>query len=201
VNNNGTDLIGGVGQFFFGHIGLGTAFVGYKQAGVKGAVVGGLTGIGVTFAAAGALLLLGLTGPVALILGGIASAFGGVAASKSIIKKIFKQDAVAQFKENCKKVYSEEYTKIRSNNEFSQKIQAEVEQSFNALRNQIESDCETILLNNEATLKQVNEDRIKGESTYSIKREKYENIVKEVELIAERTHLLSKKLAAVFERS
>jgi len=131
----------------FAPIPVGGVLTGYREAGLKGAAVGGIagvgTGLGAAFGAGVVIALLGLplTWPVvlpALLLSGIASAFGG----KWATRLAFGQQQVDRFREGYRTSVLNEISKQMSAQDANlrQRITQQVHEAFDALRQHIRTE-------------------------------------------------------------
>lgn len=128
----------------FAPLPVGGLLTGYREAGLKGAAVGGVAGVGTGLGAAFgaglfiAMLGLPLTWPVllpALLVSGIASAFGG----KWATRLAFGQQQVDKFRENYRaSVLNEIAKQMRTQDaELRLRIEQQVHHAFEALRQHI----------------------------------------------------------------
>ena len=120
---------------------VGGLFTGYREAGAKGAIVGGFAGAGAGLATAfGGGIIIGLLGlpltwPVVipvLVAGGIMSAFGGKWAAHAL----FGADQVTAFKEMFKQAAFEKIHRkmFDMSADFKQQLRQQIDETFDALK-------------------------------------------------------------------
>ncbi len=139
--------------------GVGGLVAGFREHGVKGAVVGGLSGAAVGFAAATIAMSLGVVGlPLALIMGAV-STFGG----KTITNLIFgKKNTVESNVEKIRKSMMSAVTNMLG--EFKRAATLEnwlketCESSYNSIADDIDQEWENTLASMENTLTQIKVD-------------------------------------------
>lgn len=183
----------------------GSAYLGFKQAGWKGALVGGLTGGAGTFGgmfATGFLLAaigLPLTWPI-LIIAGVSSSLLGTFAGKKAIEKFFGGDNTAKFKNEFKKVVSEQFVEMRANENFSEKVRTQVETAFTALKDKIQRETESILNDTQNTLTTLKDELTTNTVTAEKEQEQLKHMVAETEKMIVHAESVNTQLDAVLNR-
>lgn len=176
----------------------GGMYYGYKQAGLKGVVVGGVGSLGgamaanfignVIFAATG----LSILGWPILIGVGLAGAFAGKKAVEVFFRK--SQDNVVKFKDAFKEQLSKSIAEQRDSREMEKSITKAIVEVFNGLSDEMHNETEKILKNTEKTLEDLKNQRLKNEAVAEQELEKRDRIAKSVVEISNRASELSKQL-------
>ncbi|HWP98796.1 MAG TPA: dynamin family protein [Syntrophomonadaceae bacterium] len=122
--------------------GLGGIYTGYREGGVKGALIGGLGGFG---GAVGTGMLIGVLGlpiswPVLLVAGVVASFSGRLVAAKFL-----GSNKVDKFKDDVKTAISQQFEEMKLKGDFTKNVREQVDSAFNALKQKIESETDSIL--------------------------------------------------------
>lgn len=122
---------------------LGGSFVeGYKIAGMKGALLGGLSGaainVGVTYAALTTLAVLtgGLTMPL-IIVSGVTGAFSSLKAGNAIVKRVFMKERIKNLKEEIIRVATEMLHKIALEEGVQQKLISYVQETIESIKKEV----------------------------------------------------------------
>lgn len=160
------DIVVGTLAETFLLMGLGGAYQGFKQAGWKGALVGGAVGFGATYG--GLILLTSLaipfTWPVA-----IAAGLMGTLASRFAIGKLFNsvENQIIDFRQKLKEAVSARFQEMSGENNMAKQVEKQVSTAFEALKQHIDDETETVLKDTESTLKdlqqKITENRVLAE--------------------------------------
>lgn len=153
---SGGDLLGtGIGMllgsvFYF----AGGAFSGYKDAGLKGAVVGGSVSLAATY---GIGMLVGtMVGGIPLIL---ISAMAGTLTGKFVSKTLFsKSNAQRKLDELKQQLYlgiHQMVQEMRTQRELENWVEKLVADNFRELSNAMDAECERLLLDSEASMESI----------------------------------------------
>jgi len=145
-------------------INFGTAgiFVGFREAGVKGALLGGVTGFAgfyATFFAAiylAGALGIATAGPVTLCviaIAGIAGTFSG----KFSVDKLLVQERIDKYKADFKNTVRKQFKEMKINSDFSETVRQQVFNSFEGLKSKLETETEVILEDTQKTLDNLNQ--------------------------------------------
>lgn len=193
-----------VGLGLGGLPGLGGIIEGYKSAGVKGALVGGLAGYGVgmvavnvavsAFAACG--LALGFL-PLAMI-GALAGTFG----SKAILGRLFKKNPdskIAKVRETLTAGISEVIEELRKESTVENWLKETCENAYNAIANDMDKEWEMTLHSMEEQLSDIKVDLEMNEANKQQLCEKLEHSEKEINDILTNIAPVQNKLSAVAE--
>ena len=183
---------------------LGGAYSGWKKAGVSGAVLGGGTGFLATLGVAygggmliattlGTAALLNPVGLFALFIGSglIGGGFGSSVVSWLLgDKNINIDDTRASFK----KAIRQSLEKAQEEDLFSQQVREHIAQTFEAVREQIQTETDQILDNLQHQLDKLSQEAKDKELMTAEEKEKLKQMMSEVAAICERTNELEKRL-------
>jgi ribosome biogenesis GTPase A len=136
--------------------GFGGIWSGYKKAGLKGAAVGGAGSVATAMGGGVLIAMLGLpiTWPAILAIG-VASIFTG----GWITDMVFSGDRIEAFKTNYKeKVLKDIETQLKSN-PIHQKVEEQIYQTFDSLKQTLNQEVEALLDNTQNTLLEMSRQR------------------------------------------
>lgn len=199
--SNWDTAIGVAGNAFL-LMGIGGVYTGFKEAGWKGALLGGATGAAGTFAAsAGAGILLGLlaipiTWPVAIV-AAVGAALVGTFTSKWAIGKFLFKDTAQKYKNSFKEATSKQLKTMKAESDFGMKVREQVTTAFEALKERIRTETEKILTDVQTQLDQLNADIAKNEGLSEREKQEIEDILKHVDSICVRANELDKQLSTL----
>lgn len=161
VSKNGgmVDKIIGVA---LGYYGVGGMFLGFRESGFKGALLGGATGLAgfyATYYAAAffaTFLSLPATLPVTLCLMVVAG-IAGTFTSNFAVDKILVKERIDKYKSNFKTQVKKQFHEMKMNNDFTETVRRQVFSSFEGLKVKIEKETEIILRDTQETLDNLND--------------------------------------------
>lgn len=185
--------------------GLGGIYLGYKEAGWKGALLGGATGVAGTFATGlgvslvVSMLSLPFTWPVMLV-GGILAALGGSLAGKFVIGKALVNARIEKFKEAYKDSVRTELNKLKMKSNLEESIKDQIDQAFNALKKKLETETENILHDTENQLAQLKVELAQKALMTEKEKEDLKQMVESVSVISQRAETLNKQLTMILSR-
>jgi len=184
-------------------VGTGSAYVGYKTAGIKGALAGGALGIGTKVG----VVMLGLKVaslafppalPVVLLVGA-----GGSLLSSLVSKKITNYvwgDEVHRFKDEYKKMMSKTYAEMKATGEMSKQVDEQIRTMFASLQEFIQAETERVLRDTQKTLDVRKEELVTGELNLKTKQEELDLIITDAEQMIKNANNVSKGLEAILNR-
>ena len=182
-----------------GGFGLGGIIEGYKEAGFKGAALGGAAGLAAQLATAAALMAISLP---ALPLSLIALAAGPVA-SKFLVKKVFKGDVgekkLAEIRAAMKKNLDDMIADMEARGELEQWVRQRVSGVFESLTAALEEECEVMLKDTQGTIDAIKEDLLQNEMQRQKLQEDYEENQRTVKQILEKLEPVSAKVGKVLK--
>ena len=173
-----------------GMYGVGGVYLGFRESGIKGALLGGATGLagfyGTFYAATFLAGFFGLTGvlPVTLVI----MAFAGIAGtftSNFAVDKVLVQERIDKYKSNFKANVKKQFHEMMLNNDFTETVRRQVFSSFDSIKSKIEEETEIILRDTQETLDNLND----------LKAEKSEVSQKEME----RLHMIAEKASNIVQ--
>lgn len=145
-----------------GMYGVGGVYLGFRESGVKGALLGGATGLAGFYATYYAAMFFagffGLTGglPITLVM----MAFAGIAGtftSNFAVDKILVQERIDKYKTNFKANVKKQFHEMMLNNDFTETVRRQVFSSFDSIKSKIEEETEIILRDTQETLDNLND--------------------------------------------
>lgn len=204
-NGSGTSMLLSVAMDSFVFMGLGGALMGYKEAGWKGALLGGgTTFLGTSVALSGAGFLLGalaipFTWPVALI-AGIGAATVGTFTGKWALGKVFSKEKIEKFKSSFKDAVHDELVRMKAANDITETVRTQIESAFDALKEKIKTETEHILGDTQNQLTQLKVELAQADSMDAREREELQGMLSELDAICTRADAISKELTLVLTR-
>ncbi len=186
-------------------LGFGSAYMGYKEAGWKGALLGGVTGgIGTGVAGFGGGIIIGLLGlpftwPV-LIVAGIGAAIVGTFTGKWALSKAFSKNKIEKFRESFKDGVMQQLTKMKATDNIADSIRVHVEQTFEALKEKIRSETESILSDTQNQLTQLKVELAQTSLTSDKEKKELQVMLEGIDGICKRAEEISSQLTAILTR-
>ena len=180
-------------------MGLGGAYQGFKQAGWKGALVGGAVGLGASY---GGVLLLSslaipLSWPVVLAVG-----LAGTLASRFAIGRLFNnaEKQILKFREKLKEAVCAKFEEMASENNMTKQVEKQISTAFNALKQRIDEETEAILQDTENTLVDLQEKVTENKVLAEKEQEDLKQMVEKVAHITETAAGLNEQILAVLSK-
>ncbi len=186
--------------------GLGGMYMGYKEAGWKGALLGGATGFaGMAVGNIGlfSVLLPALSIPITwpiMIIGGIAVGLLSTFSSKFALNKVFAKDRIEKFKESVKTKVVEELDRMKAENNFSITVKEQIGTAFSSLKDKIRTETERILNDTQAQLTQLKVERAQMSLTREKETAELQGIINALDDICNRAENLGKQLCLVLDQ-
>ena len=195
---------GGVTDSIIGSVigsgGIGGLFIGFREAGVKGALLGGLTGL-TTWLATSFLLVTTIVGGAFLTPAGIClmalAGFAGTFTGKFAVDKFLVDERKEKFKQSFKTSVKKQFHEMKINSDFSESVRQQVYNSFTGLKNQIETETEIILKDTQKTLDELNERKQQQKEMSDNERVRLQNIAENVGGMLANTYNLHKALTDI----
>ncbi|MBQ5316474.1 MAG: dynamin family protein [Oscillospiraceae bacterium] len=180
--------------------GIGGLFVGFREAGVKGALLGGLTGL-TTWLATSFLLVTAFVGGAFLTPAGIClmalAGFAGTFTGKFAVDKFLVDERIEKFKQSFKQSVSKQFHEMKINSDFTESVRQQVYSSFTGLKNQIEQETEIILKDTQKTLDDLNETKQQKKEMSDNEKLRLQNIAENVGSMLASTYTLHKTLTDI----
>lgn len=182
------DIVVGTFAETFLMMGLGGAYQGFKQAGWKGAMVGGAVGLGATYGSVVLLASLAIpfTWPVA-----IAAGLMGTLASRFAIGKVFNssETQIINFRGKMKDAMTAKFEEMKRENDMAKRVEEQTAMAFNALMEHIDEETETILRDTESTLvdlqEKITENKVLAEKEQTDLAQMVKSVVQITDMAAE----------------
>ena len=175
----------------------GGIFLGWKQGGVKGALLGGAVGLG--GAAGVAILATALSIPIAWPVF-LAATVVGTFASKFALSKWFGSISADNFKNQLKKAIEEQYQTLAAENDMPKQLRSQINTAFDSLKQKIDRETETVLQDLEDTLKSLDRENIEHQALERKEKTDLQEMLKEVASIIQQADELSHQLISILER-
>lgn len=201
INRNGGTIDQLIGAAI-GATGTGGLYIGLREAGAKGALLGGITGAAGFFALYFPSMFfagfLGITtGPVVLCLlafAGLAGTFSG----KFAVDKFLEQEKIEKFKTDFKSVVRKQFHEMKINTDFSESVRKQVFTAFEGLKKKIETETEIILCDTQKTLDNLNVLKAEKKSVSEMEMERLHEIADKVSKILSGAFAFRRELTGVF---
>lgn len=204
-SSSGANMLVSIAVESFILSGLGGALMGYKEAGWKGALLGGGTSFaGTVVSGMGMGLLLGalaipVTWPV-LLISGIGAATIGTFTGRWAVGKAFAKDRIEKFKQSFKDAVHAELVRMRAEDDMTQTVRTQIESAFDALKEKIKTETEHILGDTQNQLTQLKVELAQADSMDTREREELQGMLSELDAICTRADAISKELTLVLTR-
>jgi GTPase SAR1 family protein len=201
---DGVTIAAVAGNAFTGVYGgtISGAYEGYKTAGWKGALLGGGVGFASAFGAsvAGIVILtaVGLSLPAVAVFA--ASGLVSTRLSRLALDAAFKDARIAKFREQYKDAVHKQITEMRTEHDFPGAIRDQVNATFDALRQSVVTETETILENTQTQLSDLRVDRAKNQNTLEKENKELSGILEKTTEIMKRSTDLEAELTRVLAR-
>ncbi|MBQ3162630.1 MAG: dynamin family protein [Oscillospiraceae bacterium] len=179
-----------------GSVGTGGLFIGFREAGIKGALLGGASGFAsffLTFFAATTFLGVPLVGPAALCIMAVAG-LAGTFTGKFAVDKLLVQERIDKYKASFKQGVKKQFHEMKINSDFTETVRQQVFASFQGLKAKIEEETEIILLDTQKTLDSLNELKAEKKTMSDNEREKLQTIAEYTGALLAETYNLHKTL-------
>lgn len=182
-----------------GSVGTGGLFIGFREAGIKGALLGGASGfVGfcATFYAAAYLagfLGIAAAGPVTLCIMAVAG-LAGTFTGKLSVDKLLVQERIDKYKSSFKTSVQKQFHEMKISSDFSETVRQQVFASFEGLKRKIEDETEIILQDTQKTLDSLNELKAERKTMSDNEKIKLQNIAEYTGALLAETYNLHQAL-------
>ena len=199
VSQNGgiMDKIIGVA---IGSYGVGGMFLGFRESGMKGALLGGATGLTGFYATYYATMVfagffgIAATLPVTLFLMAVAG-IAGTFTSNFAVDKILVKERIDKYKSNFKTQVKKQFHEMKLNNDFTETVRRQVFSSFEGLKKKIEEETEIILSDTQETLDNLNDLKMQKSSVSQKEMERLHNVAENASRIVQDAYAVRKVLS------
>ncbi|GJM40357.1 MAG: hypothetical protein DHS20C20_06390 [Ardenticatenaceae bacterium] len=186
-------IVGGA-DVLLGGTGLGGAYMGYREAGGRGAAVGGVAGFGAAVGVGAVMIALGVTALFPLFLAmGVASAFTG----KWAVLAAFKQERVKRFKEATREHLLQEIDNYVKTQRLDVELNKQINNVYEALKERLMGEIDAAMNQTRATLDQLRSQKARQETLAEHKGEEARQLLDEVKTIRGRAQGLSSQLVKI----
>lgn len=195
-------MVGAVAANYFTG-GLGNAYLGYKQGGWKGALLGtGVAaagtfgtgfGIGLIAVAAGVTAL----GPAAILAMGLASAAAGTALGNKVVDMAFKSNKIEKFREDYKAALHDRIIYMKAENNYAAKVREQVDNTFDALKQRVTTETETVLENTQSQLSDLKAEIASGKMSREQEAERLTGLAERASAVLERMTAIEDALTRI----
>ena len=182
-----------------GMYGAGGAFLGFRESGAKGALLGGATGLAGFYATYYAATFfagfLGIVGAPVVTL--CLMAFAGIAGtftSNFAIDKILVNERIDKYKSNFKTHVKKQFHEMKINNDFTETVRRQVFSSFDSIKSKIEKETEIILKDTQETLDNLNDLKAEKSSVSQKEMERLHTIAETASQIVQEAYVVRKVL-------
>ncbi len=168
-------------MFLTGGFGWGGVVSGFRSAGIKGALIGGASGMAASIAVGTVLGMLSLPAlPIALIAGAI-----GTIAGKGVCDKIFSGSRNLKELEKMKKMLMESvrqnFVQMRSAREIETWIENTVASQFDALCSAMDKECEAVMKDADDTIGKIKLDLARNVAEKEAAKKNYQAISESID--------------------
>lgn len=208
VNVQGEDnkdfIVSAIASSILGY-GVGGIYMGYKEAGWKGALLGGATSFATVLGAGWGIsmllpaLAIPVTWPVLLVASaaiGILGTFTG----KAALNKAFANDKLEKFKNSFRESVSNELVRMKSEDNFSENVRTQIDQAFHALKDKIRTETENILNDTQNNLTKLKVELAQNSLASEKEKSELNEISKNVNAICTQAGTIGKELADILAR-
>lgn len=203
--SGGDSVIGVVANSLVG-FGIGGVYVGFKEAGWKGALLGGATGVGGmalgnfgVFSLLMPALAIPITWPV-VIVGSLVVGALSFFSSKWVVDKTFSQEKIETYKASFKEQVLEEIQRMKGENNFAETVRRQVDEAFGALKEKIRKETENILEDTQNQLTQIKVELAQQQVSGSKEKEQLDEMLESINQICVRAEELEQQLVRILSR-
>ena len=183
-----------------GSVGTGGLFIGFREAGIKGALLGGtvgFAGFSTTFFVLATLIGIS-AGPVVLCIAAVAG-LAGTFTGKFSVDKLLVQERIDKYKATFKQNVKKQFHEMKISSDFTETVRQQVFAAFQGLKSKIENETEIILLDTQKTLDNLNELKTERKNMSDNEREKLQTIAEYTGALLAETYNLHKALTDAME--
>ncbi len=179
-----------------GTVGTGGLFIGFREAGIKGALLGGTAGFAVFSATVYLAGILGIAaaGPATLVIMAVAG-LAGTFAGKFSVDKLLVQERIDKYKASFRNSIKKQFHEMKISSDFSETVRQQVFGSFEGLKRKIEDETEIILKDTQKTLDNLNKMKADRKSMSDNENVKLQNIAEYTGSLLAETYNLHQTLA------
>jgi len=181
-------------------LGLGGAYLGFKESGWKGALLGGATSFAGTIAggfAAG--IIFGALAIPALWPAVLIGSVMGTISSKFVLNKVpfIKEQKIEKFKSSFRDNFMKKFSEMQSESDFKGSVRGQIETAFEALKTKIRTETDNILNDTQNQLTNLKVSFAKASMTDEKEKAELKEMLKGINEICARAEETGKQLTAV----
>jgi len=170
----------------------------YKEAGWKGALVGGA--VRTAFFGAGTLIALSVVALPVAIVAMIGSVFFGHLTSKWAINKLFAGHQIQSFKTSFKEAVQKDFDRMKTESSINKSVREQITGAFTALQKKIEIETENKLTDMQRQFDQVKKEAVKNEADCENELKELNSMLEEVDKICLRANEIGKQITEVLSK-
>lgn len=178
----------------YSFLGAGGLYQGFKKAGLKGALVGGIgsyVGVWGTAALLGSVLSGGWLLLVCVLM--------GKASGSWILDKFFHTDTVGILKEKLRKVISDELEKSKSSFDYAAEVRKQVDKMFSAAKENITKESDELIDRTQNQLAQLKVEITSSTIEKDTEMKRIESVARQIADIYEKTEEIDNQINALIE--
>jgi len=176
-------------------------FQGYKQAGLKGALVGGGVGVAGALVAAGVLsAVLPIVGPVLGLITILGSGLFCHFTNKWALNKVFAKQQIESFKTSFKDAVKKDIERMKSESSINKSVREQVYEAFGALKEKMRSEMENKLSSMQNQLDQTKAEKVKNEADCENERTELVGMLDEIKAICKRSDEIGKQITEALSK-
>lgn len=171
--------------------GAGSVVSGYKAAGVKGAIIGGVSGGALTAGASYALgALAGALGLVSwpfILAAGVLGSLAGFLGGKSIVNRIFGRDLIANFKAALADSVCDELDNVLKEEKVDEKLREHVRTIFDTIKKEISANTTSAIKDLQKSIQKTRENYAAEKAQAEAQLQNYTTILESLSVITAHT--------------
>ncbi len=172
-------------------LGAGNVYFGYKTAGVKGALVGGIAGTGLTVGSIAAISAVmatvgAVTWPV-LVAGTLLGCFTGLVSGRAVVDRVFWKTTADKFRKDIEDAACKQFETILEESRFEEMLRDHITGTFSAIKAEITQTTLSSTDDLKAALQSTRENFAAEKAQVQQKLQTYESILVSLSSITDRT--------------
>ena len=179
--------------------GIGGAIEGFRAAGLKGGIAGGLSGCAISYAGLVLAATLGAAALPAVVLGAAAGAFGGKAVTKALFKDEIARKSLEALQKDLRQQVSASLTQMRLSAKLETWIRNEVSSRYGDLIRTMENECDSIIAETNRKILAISQTLTASEAERKAQRQDLTNLEEEAAALMKNLEPVYRKILAVPE--
>lgn len=189
----GVAALGAAGLYLGGFGVVGGVVAGYKQAGLAGALTGGVSSFAATYAAATLAVFIGLPFTLPVMIG---AALVGFFSGDKITKMVFKGSRAKTFKERAIEQTLKQIDEMHLEADMRRATKTYVQETFERLTKMVSGDVDAVIENTQRTLDELARQKERQDVLTQEQVRELDQIAERTKKIQERTELINQMLTA-----